>query len=340
MTVRLKPLKQQTIVVTGATSGIGLMIAQKAARRGAHVVLVARNEDVLKRTVADIRAEGGRADHVAADVGERDDVRKVVETTIARHGGFDTWVNDAGVGAYARLEDISDEDHHKLFQTNYWGVVYGSTEALKHLKERGGALINIGSIASDLPTPLLSSYAASKHAVKGFTDSLRLELLHDKAPVSVTLIKPSGINTPFRNHAINYQDVQAMVPPPVYHPALVAKAVLHAAEHPLRDVTIGGAGAAQIALVRMFPALADRLFTSVFFKTARDETTADPGKSALHDPGEGGGPVGDQDSYPIPMSPYTELQLHPHFKRALYAVAAGAAAAWVVKAINKGSRHA
>src|SRR5690606_10484004 len=108
-----------------------------------------------------------------------------------------TWVNDAGVSIYARLEDTPDEDHQRMFQTNYWGVVFGSLEALKHLKRNGGALINIGSVTSDVPTPLLSAYTASKHAVKGFTDSLRLELLHEDAPVSVTLIKPSGIHTPF-----------------------------------------------------------------------------------------------------------------------------------------------
>jgi NAD(P)-dependent dehydrogenase (short-subunit alcohol dehydrogenase family) len=92
-----------------------------------------------------------------------------------RFGGFDTWVNDAGVGVYAKLEEISEEDHRRIFETNYWGLVYGSLAAVRVLKERGGALINMGSIASEMPTPLLSAYAASKHAVKGFTDSLRLD---------------------------------------------------------------------------------------------------------------------------------------------------------------------
>src|SRR3546814_21015161 len=114
------------------------------AEGGAQVVLVARDDEALDNVWSEVRADGGRADYVAADVGVREEVRHVVDTVVDRFGGFDTWVNDAGVGAYAKLEEISDEDHHRLFQTNYWGVVHGSTEALKHLLERGGALINLG----------------------------------------------------------------------------------------------------------------------------------------------------------------------------------------------------
>lgn len=193
---------------------------------------------------------------------------------IGRHGGFDTWVNNAGVGAYAPLEEISDEDHERLFQTNYWGVVYGSTEALKHLKRRGGALINIGSIASDMPTPLLSAYAASKHAVKEFTNSLRLELQHGNAPVSVTLVKPSGIDTPFGRHAMNYMDDASMVPPPTYHPDEVAKMVLRAAEVPTREITVGGAGVMQTTFFRLLPSIVDKVIEKMFYATARDPNRA------------------------------------------------------------------
>jgi short-subunit dehydrogenase len=195
MRIKLKPLREQTIVITGASSGIGLCTARDAARRGANVVLVARNGEALDRICTDIRAQGGRADYVVADVGKREDMRRVADTVIERHGGFDTWVNNAGIGVYATLEQTSDEDHHRLFQTNYWGVVYGSTEALRHLRKRGGALINIGSISSEMPAPILSAYTATKFAVKGFTDSLRLELMHDGAPVSVTLTGTGSVET-------------------------------------------------------------------------------------------------------------------------------------------------
>lgn len=203
MRIKLKPLNQQTIVVTGASSGIGLTIVKHAAWRGARVILIARDAEILERLCEELTREGCLADYVAADVGVREEVREAVRTIVDRYGGFDTWVNDAGIGIYGRLEEVSDEDHAKVFQTNYWGVVYGSTEALKHLRVRGGSLINIGSISGDVPAPVLSAYTATKHAVKGFTNSLRLELIHDKVPVSVTLIKPSGMHTPFGQHAPN-----------------------------------------------------------------------------------------------------------------------------------------
>ncbi len=311
MSVKLKPLKQQTIVIMGASSGIGLATAQMACKRGANVVLVSRNGEALENICNDLRREGGRADFVVADVGVREQVRNVVETVIARHGGFDTWINNAGVGVYARIEDTTDEDHERIFQTNYWGVVYGCTEALKHLRQRGGALINTGSISSDIPAPILGVYTATKHAVKGFTNSLRLELNHDKAPVSLTLIKPSGINTPFGAHARNYMSHASQVPPPVYSPKVVASAMLHAAEHPTRELVIGGSGASLISFARFLPRVADRVLEKMFFKTAVDRDRPPRETGALHEAGDGGRTRGDQKGYTLKTSAYTSAKKHP-----------------------------
>lgn len=309
MKLKLKPLSEQVIVVTGASSGIGLTIAKRAAEAGAKVVLFARNEEALRDACEQIRVKGGTAEYVAGDVGVRDDMRRLAETTVERFGRIDTWVNDAGVGVYAKLEEISDEDHHRLFQTNYWGVVHGSTEALKHLKANGGALINIGSIASEMPSPLLSAYAASKHAVKGFTDSLRLELIKEGAPVSVTLIKPSGINSPFGEHAENYMDEASQVPPPVYSPHIVADAVLHAAEHPTRMITVGGAGRMMTLMNHVLPTISDALFAPVFFAVAKGGPKRGSPKD-LHDHGEDGTQFGDQ-KFMRRTSLYTAAQTHP-----------------------------
>jgi short-subunit dehydrogenase len=326
-----KPLSEQTIVITGGSSGIGLCTAEMAVERGAKVVLVSRNEGTLKEITERLKAKGAQADYVVADVGERDQVRNVVETVISRHGGFDTWVNNAGVGIYGMFEEISDEDHHKVFQTNYWGVVYGSLEALKHLKPRGGALINVGSISSEMPAPVLSAYTASKFAVMGFTDSLRLELMHDDAPVSVTLIKPSGMHTPFGEHAKNYMDARSQVPPPVYHPKLAAQAILHAAVYPIRSIRVGESGLGMTLLARLMPNLADRLFSVAFFKTAADEGAAVRDTQALYEPGSDGKILGDQQDRIYETSLYTTAQIYPTATRALGFGAAAIAAALLMR---------
>lgn len=335
---KLKPLNRQTIVITGGTSGIGLTIARRAAEEGAKVVLVARSEEALRAVSEDIAKRGGQADYISGDVGIREDMRRVVDMVVERHGGFDTWVNDAGVGVYATLEETTDEDHERLFRTNYWGVVYGSTEALKHLKRRGGALINIGSISSDMPAPILSAYTASKHAVKGFTDSLRLELMHEDAPVSVTLIKPSGIHTPYGDHAQNYMEQASRVPPPVYHPDLVADAVLHAAETPTREIMVGGSGLLQTSFAYFAPHLADRFFSWAFFKLARDPSRSKRNGKGLHEPGDYGRQLGDQSGYLRRTSFYTAAQIHPMLAFGLKATAVVMTAA-AASAVARRRRH-
>ena len=185
MSLKLKPLDQQVIVITGASSGIGLATAQCAAKQGAKLVLAARSQETLDSVVAQINAEGGQAFHVPCDVADRAQVDAVARAAVDRFGRIDTWVNDAGIAIYGRLDQVKEADNRRLFDTNFWGVVNGSLAALPHLKANGGALINIGSEVSEAVVPLLGMYAASKHAVKGFTDSLRVEIEDvDNAPVS------------------------------------------------------------------------------------------------------------------------------------------------------------
>jgi short-subunit dehydrogenase len=304
--MQLKPIREQTIVITGGSSGIGLATAKLAASKGAHVILIARDEASATEVCQKIKQAGGRADYVSADVGERDQVAAAMTTITSHYGGFDTWVNNAGIGAYATLEQLDDANHQEIFRVNYWGVVYGSTEALKILKTRGGALINLGSIASDMPAPLLSAYAASKHAVKGFTDSLRLELLHEEAPVSVTLIQPSGIHTPFADHALNLTGAEVKVPPPLYAPEVVAQAIVRAAEHPTRDAVIGGAGRLQLLFTRLAPRLADRVINASFYGQAIDHDK--PARSGKIGNGQINGRQSDSMRH---SSVYTSLRQRP-----------------------------
>ena len=226
MSFSLKPLAEQTIVLTGASSGIGLTTARALAEHGATLVLVSRNQEALDVLAEECRAKGGRALAIRADVGRNEDMERVAQLTIETFGGFDTWINNAGVAIYGTCEQVPLEDQRRLFDTNYWGVVYGSLIAAKHLRERGGKLINTGSVLSDRAVILQGPYSASKHAVKAFTDVLRMELEESGAPVSVTLIKPSAIDTPYMEHARSYLDSEGTKnPPPSYDPQLVAKAI-------------------------------------------------------------------------------------------------------------------
>jgi len=259
MKVNLKNVKEQVIVITGASSGIGLATAIMAARPGARLVLNSRDEQDLQTALARVEAEGGQAIHVVGDVADMDAMQRVAQSAVAQYGGIDTWVNNAGVSAYGRIEEVTLEDARRIFETNYWGVVNGSLAALPHLRARGGALINVGSILSSTGYPLQGHYAASKHAVKGFTDSLRLEVEESGAPVSVTLIQPAAIDTPYPEHARNYLGVEPKHMPPVYAPEVVAEAILHCASHPVRDVLVGGSGKLFSATEKYAPRLFDRM---------------------------------------------------------------------------------
>jgi NAD(P)-dependent dehydrogenase (short-subunit alcohol dehydrogenase family) len=204
MSVRLKPVEQQVIVLTGATSGIGLATAHALADRGARLVLVSRNAEALEEVADECRERGGEAVTVAADVGSHDDLERVARTAIERFGGFDTWINNAGVAIYGTCEEVPLEDHRRLFETNYWGVVHGSLIAASHLRGKGGKIINTGSVLGDRAMILQGPYSASKHAVDGFTDALRMDLETGDTPISVTQIKPSAIDTPYMEHARSY----------------------------------------------------------------------------------------------------------------------------------------
>jgi short-subunit dehydrogenase len=285
---RLKRLADQVMVLTGATSGIGLATARQAARRGTSLMLVARNEEALRRLADELAADGARVVWAVADVADEEAVKSVAERAVAELGGIDTWVNNAGVSIYGRIAEVLMEDQRRLFDTNVWGVVHGARAAAEHMSD-GGAIINIGSVLSDRAIPLQGTYSASKHAVKGFTDALRMELENEGRPISVTLIKPSAIDTPYRRHAKNYMLVEPKNPAPVYDPELVARAILHAAEHPVRDLTVGGGGRMISVLGSVAPRLTDRVMEWTMFSGQRTSRAATHDEESLYGPTESGG---------------------------------------------------
>ncbi|HVK43215.1 MAG TPA: SDR family oxidoreductase [Phenylobacterium sp.] len=329
MAVKLKPLADQVIVITGASSGIGLATARKAAEAGAAVVLASRNEDVLRAICEEINKAGGRAHPVTGDVGSPEDVEKIARAAVARFERFDTWINDAGVGLYGELMQTPAADHERLFRTNYFGVVNGSLEAVKHFRKRGGpgAIINLGSALSDVASPMMGAYSASKHAVKGFTDALRIELAREKAPISVTLIKPSSISTPFAEHARNLMDRAATVPPPHYAPEVVADAILHAAQHPTRDLVVGSGARPMAMASAAVPGFSDRILGVAMPQLVR-RRGAKPLGDSLH----AAGPDGQTEGAHLRgrrFSVYTEAQKHPGLTMGLGALAVVALTAFL-----------
>lgn len=314
MAVTLKPLSQQTIVITGASSGIGLATARRAARAGARVLLVARNEDALREAQESILLRGGKAEYLAIDVTAADAPEQIGARARQAFGGFDTWVNDAAVALYARLEDTAIDEQRRVFDVGYFATVAASLYAARELTARGGgAIINVGSILSDRSVPVQGAYSAMKHAVQGFTDAFRMEMEAEGRPLSVTLVKPAAIATPYPEHARNRMDKPARVPPVVYDPELVAKAICFAAAHPKRDLTVGGTGMAMTRMSNLLPRSADR-FMEMFFKEEAQttDTPATPGaKDNLFQPRADGRERVNQDIYIRKQSFALEAQMRP-----------------------------
>jgi short-subunit dehydrogenase len=335
MKVMLKKLNEQVMVITGASSGIGLTTARMATRRGAKLVLAARNERALRGVADEINASGGEAVHVVADVTKLEEVRRIAAVAIERFGRFDTWVNNAAVSIYGRVLEVPLSDHRQIFETNYWGLVHGTLVAVEHLRQRGGALIQVGSALSDRAIPLQGTYCATKHAVKGFTDALRMELEDEGAPISVTLIKPSAIDTPYRQHARNLMEVEPLNPPPVYAPETVAEAILHCAEVPERDVFIGGGGKFLSFAGERAPRLTDKLMEAVIFDLQRSDEPRPPNrKDSLYAPSDDGEERGGYPGYVAETSLYTKARLHP-----LAAAAAMMGAGLVIAALLRPGGH-
>ncbi|WP_439632070.1 SDR family oxidoreductase [Gemmata sp.] len=292
MATKLKKLSDQVVVITGASSGIGLATAEAAAKEGASLVLAARSEHTLQDVVNTITAGGGKAIAVPCDVADRAQVAAVAAAAVARFGRIDTWVNNAGIGVYARADEGTEADARRVFDVNFWGAVNGCLAALPHLKQNGGALITVGSEVSDAASPLMAMYVASKHAIKGYVDVLRVEVENvDKLPVAVTLIQPTAVDTPFPQHALNEMDKEPKLPNPQIEPKDVAGAILAAAVTPTREKKVGVTSVLNTTVAKILPSLGDKLAAARIADLATDEPPRNP-DGALHRASEQVGAAG------------------------------------------------
>ncbi|HOG45455.1 MAG TPA: SDR family oxidoreductase [Anaerolineae bacterium] len=318
-----KPISDQVVVITGASSGVGRETALRCARKGATVVITARNEEALRAVNNEIAHDGSHVMAIPADMADWHQVQRVAQQVVERFGRIDTWVNNAAVGVYGTFSQVPVDEFRRVMDVNLLGQVYGAKAALPHLKKEGGTLIGIGASSSLLPTPLQSAYTASAFALKGLYDTLRLEQQHERSGVNVSLILPSMVDTPFFEHAKTYLGVKPAPFSPVYEAGAVADAILHAAQRPVRDLNVGAGGLLALA-ERIWPRLTDAYIRRVSFTgQLSDQPKSPSGPNNLWRPVPGPGAIGG--GYrSLPVEPYSWIQTHPAVRNAVAGVALSA----------------
>lgn len=254
-----RDLRDAVVVITGASSGIGRATAQTFAEQGATVVAAARREDPLEDLVESCQATGATALAVPTDVSDQDEVNQLARRAVEAFGRIDIWVNNAGVAAYGKFEDIPPDVFRQVIDTNFFGVVNGCRSALPYMRQHGnGVIINVSSVVGAMGGPYNSAYAASKFAIRGFSDCLRQDLR--ETPIEVSTILPAAIDTPFFEHAANYAGRVVKPIDPVYEAQKVADAIVACAIDPQREVFVGSAGKLASISRRIMPGLHERIF--------------------------------------------------------------------------------
>lgn len=320
-----RPIGDQVVVITGASSGIGRETALELARAGAHMTVIARGQQALDTLTAEVSRLGGQIHTVVGDVADWPTVERGARETVERFGRIDTWVNNAAVSVYATIEDLTVDEIRRVTEVNYMGQVHGVKAALPHLRASGGGtIINVGSALSERAVPLQSAYCAAKHAIKGFSEALRVEMEREGSGIDVVLIEPSSMNTPLFDHARSKMGVRPVPIPPIYEPRVTARAIVHAAEHPVPIIATGGASKLFTVVERINPRLLD-WWQLRDDSGARDQLSQQPddGQDNLEEPMTTPGSVtGRFGRSSKATSVYTELfELHPGRKRAAVAVA-------------------
>ncbi|MBF6148756.1 SDR family oxidoreductase [Nocardia nova] len=270
--------KSRVVVVTGASGGIGRATAVAFGRRGDRVALLARGETGLAAAAEQIRRAGGTALIVPTDVAESEQVKAAAERVEQELGPIDVWVNVAFTSVFAPFDEIEPAEFRRVTEVSYLGYVYATMAALKRMKARNrGTIVHVGSALAYRGIPLQSAYCGAKHAIQGFHESLRCELLHERSGVRVTMVQMPAVNTPQFSWVLSRLPKQAQPVPPIYQPEVAARAVLYAADHPnRREYWVGGSTAATLAANAIAPGLLDRYLAKTGFDSQQTDQPRDP----------------------------------------------------------------
>jgi NAD(P)-dependent dehydrogenase (short-subunit alcohol dehydrogenase family) len=265
----------QVIVVTGSSAGVGRATAIEFGRRGATVALLARGEKGLAAAAAEVEKASGRALPIVVDVADPDAVYAAAARVEEELGPIDVWVNVAFTSVFAPLHQIAPEEFRRVTEVSYLGYVYGTMAALKYMKPRDrGTIVQVGSALAYRGIPLQSAYCGAKHAIQGFTEALRCELLHDHSNVHVTMPQLPAVNTPQFSWVLSRLPRRAQPVPPIFQPEFVARAICFAADHPKRrEYWIGTSTAATLAANAIAPGLLDRYLGKTGFDSQQTATT-------------------------------------------------------------------
>jgi NAD(P)-dependent dehydrogenase (short-subunit alcohol dehydrogenase family) len=275
-------MSPQVVVITGASGGIGRATARLYGARGAKVALLARGEEGLDGAVKDVEAAGGQALPIPTDTADFDEVDGAAGHVEDELGPIDVWINDAFTSVFAPFTKIAPEEYARVTEVSYLGFVYGTRAALDRMLPRGrGAIVQVGSALAYRGIPLQTAYCGAKHAIQGFTEALRCELLHERSGVHVTMVQMPAVNTPQFDWVLSRLPRHAQPVPPIYQPEVAARAVAYAADHPKRrEYWVGASTAGTLLANAVAPGLLDRYLGRTGYSSQQTQQRRDPDSPA------------------------------------------------------------
>ena len=305
--------QEEVVVITGASAGVGRATAREFGRHGASIGLIARGTDRLDATRKEIETLGGRALVLPCDVADPQQVEKSAAAVEAEFGAIDTWINNAMASVFSPVELMTPDEFKRVTDVTYLGVVYGTISALRRMRQRDrGSIVQVGSALVYRSIPLQSAYCAAKHAVAGFTDSLRCELIHERSRIHLTMVQMPALNTPQFSWVKSRLPRKAQPVPPIFQPEVAARAIYWAAHHRRREVWVGGSTVAAILGQKVAPGLLDLYLGRTGYEAQQYDGPSDPQQpDNLFQPVSGDfGAHGDFDDRAHEHSPELWIDLH------------------------------